>query len=277
MPKNKGLKEGGAVPPALKKKLILLAEKYETPAFLQGDPSRVLRRYASREDTEAAAFVAALLAFGRRDQFLQKIDAMLAEADKSGGPAKWLLGGEYEAMFGEESEGARSGKKFYRFYSFGDMATLFDALRGMLGQAGSLGAFFRQALFTAKNAAGRSGKPAPHLFDVVSSCFSSCPLVPRAGASANKRVNMFLRWMVRRNSPVDIGVWDWYSPADLIVPLDTHVLQEAIRLGLTPAGSKASRKTAFLLTAAFKEIWPDDPCRGDFALFGLGVDAGAGG
>ena len=83
---------------------------------------------------------------------------------------------------------------------------------------------------------------------------------------------MFLRWMVRRKSPVDLGLWDWADPAKLLIPLDVHVMQEAVKLELIPEGAAASRKTAECLTAALAEVFPGDPCRGDFALFGLGVD-----
>lgn len=85
-------------------------------------------------------------------------------------------------------------------------------------------------------------------------------------------MNMFLRWMVRQDSPVDLGLWSWISPADLIIPLDTHVIQEAVKLGLIPENSPASMRTAQKITTALKEVWPCDPCKGDFALFGLGVD-----
>lgn len=257
----------------LKEKLKSLAEKYETPAFTQDDPSRVLRRYSAKADAEAAAFIAAMLSFGRRDQFLQKIDAILAQADLSGGPALWLCKGDYSAMFAKE-DAAASSKKFYRFYSFADMASLFDALRAMLALAGSLGAFFEAAYNRRKLEAESLKFLPPHLADVVCAAFPLCPLVPGGKDTANKRVNMFLRWMVRQNSPVDIGIWRWYSPARLIIPLDTHVLQEAIRLKLIPPDSRATKKTALLLTRIFREIWPNDPCRGDFALFGLGVDDG---
>ena len=83
---------------------------------------------------------------------------------------------------------------------------------------------------------------------------------------------MFLRWMVRRGSPVDLGLWKWADSASLLIPLDVHVMQEAAKLGLIPEGATASRKTAELLTSALVEVFPGDPCRGDFALFGLGVD-----
>ena len=83
---------------------------------------------------------------------------------------------------------------------------------------------------------------------------------------------MFLRWMVRRDSPVDLGIWTWYSPADLIIPMDVHVIQESIKLGLLPPKSTGTLKNAVLLTNALKQIWPDAPCKGDFALFGIGID-----
>ena len=71
---------------------------------------------------------------------------------------------------------------------------------------------------------------------------------------------------------MDIGIWDWYSPCDLIIPLDTHVLQEAEKLGIIKSGSAGNLKTALPITDYMKKIWPSDPCKGDFALFGLGVD-----
>ena len=87
-----------------------------------------------------------------------------------------------------------------------------------------------------------------------------------------KRVCMFLRWMVRSGSPVDLGLWaDIIDRRTLIMPLDTHVVQEATRLWLL-ASRTASMSTAKKLTAAMLEVFPDDPLRADFALFGLGVD-----
>ena len=83
---------------------------------------------------------------------------------------------------------------------------------------------------------------------------------------------MFLRWMVRKNSPVDLGLWDWYSPQKLLIPLDTHVMQEAIKIGILDEKSTASRKTARILTNEMERIFPEDPVRADYALFGLGID-----
>lgn len=114
-------------------------------------------------------------------------------------------------------------------------------------------------------------QPVPHLSDIIGQSFPKSRIVPKGRSSANKRIHMFLRWMVRQNSPVDLGLWKWYPQADLLIPLDVHVMQEAQKLGLLPLNATASRKTAITLTKKMDEIFPDDPARADFALFGLGV------
>lgn len=242
----------------LKEKIKSLAEKYETAAFTQGDPSCVLRRYKTVDDTECAALTAAVLAFGRRDAFLKKIDELLNTADTFGGPARWLRNGDYRNSF--IPEGICRDKKFYRFYSYADFVDFFDILHDILHTNATLGDYF------AEHCNGEN------LAEVICNTFKNCKVIPHGKNSANKRVHMFLRWMVRRNSPVDLGIWDWYSPANLVIPMDTHVIQESIKLGLLPPKSSGTIKNALLLTTVLKQIWQDDPCKGDFALFGSGID-----
>lgn len=253
-------------------KLRRLAERYETVGFTEGDPSYVLKRYSSRADVECAAFIAAMLAFGRRDQFLAKTARILDQADSAGGPAQWLSGEKFRGSFIPPGTDAR--EKFYRFYSWDDMEQLFQRLGEILRESSTLGNRVRQRHEAACAACAPDGTEPPHLSRTLCAQFPGCRIVPQGKDSANKRVHMFLRWMVRQNSPVDLGLWDWYSPADLLVPLDTHVIQEAVRLGLLPEKSAGTARTARLLTRTLRKIWPDDPCRGDFALFGLGVDGG---
>jgi hypothetical protein len=90
---------------------------------------------------------------------------------------------------------------------------------------------------------------------------------PRA---ANKKINMMRRWMVRDDGKVDFGLWTSTEKKDLILPLDVHVYTQATELGLTKRRQK-DILTAKEITDAFRELWPDDPCLGDFALFGYGV------
>ena len=238
---------------ALKKKLISLADRYEVPEFTEGDPSQFLRWYNPEEgrgtvaDVEVASFIAAMLAFGNRKQFIPKIRSVLETSDRSlGSVTEWLKAGAYKSDF------PKGAVKFYRFYSYDDMQVFFGELADILKKYGSLGEYFKDR--------------------DLSTIFPKSTIVPKGRSSANKRVHMFLRWMVRRGSPVDLGLWTWADPASLIIPLDTHVMQEAANLGLIPQTAAASRKTAERLTAALAEAFPGDPCRGDFALFGLGVD-----
>lgn len=246
----------------LKEKIKNLAEKYENCAFTQGDPSCVLKRYKNIDDTECAAFIAAVLAFGRRDAFLKKIDELLNIADTFSGPANWLKSGNYKNSFVPKD--TDSDKKFYRFYSYADFLDMFDVMRDILNERATLGEYFAERF---AKSGDKQGLP-----ELICDTFKNCKVIPHGKDSANKRVNMFLRWMVRQNSPVDLGIWTWYSPADLIIPMDVHVLQESIKLGLLPEKSTGTLKNAVLLTNTLKQIWHDDPCKGDFALFGLGVE-----
>ncbi len=237
----------------LKKKLVALADKYEVPSFTEADPSQFLRWYKPEEgrgtvaDVEVASFIAAILAFGNRKQFIPKIRVVLETADRSlGSVTEWLKAGAYAGDF------PKGAAKFYRFYSYDDMQVFFGELADVLKQYGTLGEYFKNR-------------------ELVT-IFPKSSIVPKGRSSANKRIHMFLRWMVRRGSPVDLGLWEWADPASLIIPLDVHVMQEAAKLGLIPETAGATRKTAELLTAALSEAFPGDPCRGDFALFGLGVD-----
>lgn len=252
------------------------------------DPSRVLQRYRMPQDLEVAAFVSAMLSFGRREVFLPKIDFLLDLADKEGGPFCWLSTGLHRKTFPPPE--ALPEASFYRFYSYQDIHLLLCRLEEILGEAPSLGEYFRLKYQEVQagleeDASGfrgksRSKKVPTHLSQLIGEAFYGCSIVPKGKNSANKRVHMFLRWMVRQNSPVDLGLWSWYSPADLWIPLDTHVIQQSIKLGLLPPSENASKKNVFASTAAnakkltevLAEIWPEDPCRGDFVLFGLGID-----
>jgi len=255
-----------------------LADKYENADFLQSDPSQFLRRYKRTTDAEVFAFTAAMLSFGNRKQFIPKIEYLASFADewnkgKDSGFAGWVMSGAYRQTLLPPDGDAE--KKFYRFYSYNDMYSFFDELQQILRISGSFGRFFRESWEDMRPVEGRENGGVGNAYPLdrlISESFPDSDIVSKGKNSANKRIHMFLRWMVRRNSPVDLGLWTWYKPEYLIMPLDVHVMQEGIKLGLLPENAKADRKTAVLLTEQLKEIWPSDPCKGDFALFGLGVD-----
>ena len=252
----------------LKTKLISLANKYEVISFCDEDPSQFLHWYKKRTaNIELASFIAAMLAFGNRKQFIPKIQQILQTADKSAGSISiWLQNKAYKSVF------ERGSKKYYRFYSYDDMQIFFDELADLLKKHNSIGSYFHEQW----NKLQKTMQPQelPHLADIISQSFPKSRIVPKGKTSANKRLHMFLRWMVRQNSPVDLGLWSWYPQSALLIPLDIHVMQEAQKLGLLPSKVTASRKTAIALTKKMEEVFPGDPSRADYALFGLGVDGG---
>ena len=263
-----------------KEQMIALADKYENEDFIKNDPSQFMHRFSSVEDIELVAFLSANLAFGRRDQIISHVQTILDEAGSS--PAKWVLDGKYKSFFPE------SDKSFYRMFSFRTMRIFFDVLSSMLQKSQTLGKYFHDEFTrigkdtsfvqSGQFAKARANSGCVLLSKVIASFFpKECSIIPHGESSADKRIQMFLRWMVRDSSPVDMGLWNWYKKTDLLIPLDTHVMQEATRLGfLKPASSgkcrAASLKTAVELTDKMRLYFPDDPVRADFALFGLGVD-----
>lgn len=245
-----------------------LANKYETKDFINSDPSQFLYYYSDPKDIELCAFVASLLSFGNRNQFIPKIYFIMEQADASGGIYNWIKNFDFEKIFS-----ISDNRKFYRFYSYKDFYYLFFELHKILLSEKSLGIFFStkyQEAMSVKDLSFESISKI-NLIDLIPIYFPNCKIVPQTKSSAKKRLCMFLRWMVRNDSPVDIGLWPWYSKADLLVPMDVHVLQEAQNLNLLPKSATATRKYAEELTKIAKEVFPGDPCKLDFALFGLGV------
>ena len=238
--------------------LVDLADKYETESFLEGDPSCFMHRVSGDANREATAFVAASLSFGARSQFLPRVQWII---DSAGGDVDgWIRAGRFERDVPPDA-----ARPFYRFFTYATMNSFFRAYRRLMEDFGTLGAF----------AAAQAHGDAVQAVAAICRAFRERGdegVVPKDAHSACKRVCMFLRWMVRGNSPVDLGLWaDFIDRRTLIMPLDTHVLAEAMRLGLLNSRN-ATMSTAIKLTESLAKIFPDDPLRGDFALFGYGVN-----
>lgn len=246
------------VPRALAAKLRRLAAEYETPSFMADDPiGCVGGSCATRpEAIETAAFVAASLSYGSRTQFLPKIRWL---GDRARGDIHaWVLSGRWRTDF-------RAGDphSFYRVFSCGVMHAFFSELQGILRRHGSLGACLQ--------AAGVHDGPTAVRALVEAFGGRAAPVVPKDATSACKRLCMFVRWMARDGSPVDFGLWSaWIDKSTLLIPLDVHVLRQACRLGLLDSRT-ATMRTAERLTSRLSEVFTGDPCKGDFALYGLGA------
>lgn len=244
--------------------LKALASKYETREFLDGDPSWFMHQVEGEANKELLAFIASSLSYGSRKQFLPKIQHIL---DCSGGEvADWLLSGKFREDIPD------NGECYYRLYTNHMMRQFLNALTAMLKEHGSLKGFVERELCNAAPYPDRQAFTAIKALTEWFASHGSKGVIPKDTTSSCKRICMFLRWMVRDNSPVDLGLWsDIIDKRTLIIPLDTHVMQEANRIGLINTKT-TSMSTAIKLTAKLKEVFPDDPLKGDFALFGLGID-----
>lgn len=247
----------------IKNNLDKLYRKYNRKRYVHPDPLEFLYNYADIRDREIAGFIASSLAYGRVAQILNSVSEVLGRMDSS------------PYMFLTESGSSSLKKTFrgfrHRFAEDGNLIAMLAGLKRVLEEYGSLEACFLEGLskkaetvlnglefFTGKIITGCSGKPG-HLI----------PIVERG--SACKRLNLFLRWMVRKDD-VDPGGWDKIPPSMLIIPLDVHMHRIGRLIGFT-GRKQADIRTALEITSGFRALEPDDPVKYDFALTRFGIRA----
>ncbi len=225
-------------------KLCLWASRYHTTDFIGSDPICIPHRYQMLEDIEISALMTAVLSFGSRTQILKKANGL--DAIMNHAPLQYVLSEAWKDDFRMGDTGS-----FYRMLSFAAIRNLFEKLYAVYSGHATL----ENVLMT------YPGNPMQKL----------CAFLEVSDRSPQKKINMFLRWMIRRQSPVDFGIWKQMEPAELIIPLDTHVCRIAYLLKLTDTKAY-SLANAKKITVALEEVFPGDPCLGDYALFGYGVN-----
>ena len=214
------------------------AEEYNQPKYFEDDPiafpREFVRRGASLQDVEISAVFAAHLAWGRRAMITRDCERLFDEMDWR--PYDYVMAGSYRD----------DDTSLHRTIKWSETAGICGRLREWYSWHDSLESL------TAKE---------------IRSIIFRRKEDPKA---PDKKINLMRRWLVRNDGLVDLGLWKHIKPAELIIPLDVHVYGQATALGLTRRRPKDLR-TAEEITARFREIWPDDPVKGDFALFGYGV------
>jgi len=244
------------VPPKIaemKQTLIELADRYETADFICGDPSWFMHQVDGDANKEAIAFIASCFSYGSRKQFMPKIQFLLEQS--KGAVCQWVKQGGYNEVV------PNNDNCFYRLYTNRMVLDLLNKLSECYNEYGSI-----KGLLVSNNVSS-----ALDALNVLTTTFGG-KIVPKNTSSSCKRLCMFLRWMVRTDSPVDIGLWsDIIDCRSLIMPLDTHVMQQANRLGLISTKT-TSMSTAIKLTREVAKVFPEDPLKADFALFGYGVN-----
>ncbi|MBE9569833.1 MAG: TIGR02757 family protein [Proteobacteria bacterium] len=249
------------LPQTLEGALEHLYEKYNRREFVHPDPLEFLYDYNDLRDREIAGFLASSLAYGRVSQIIKSVSFVLERMNPS--PFRFLESASMESL-----SRTFSGFK-HRFTTGDELAAMVFGVKCVIIKYGSLYACFKTALVNDTETI----MPALTAFvKELSAGFNNQnnSLLPSpANGSACKRLNLFLRWMVRRDD-VDPGGWDDISPSNLVVPLDTHLHRICLALGLTNR-RQADMKTAMEITDAFRKIAPHDPVRYDFALTRLGI------
>jgi uncharacterized protein (TIGR02757 family) len=270
--------------PALKEMLDRLYSEFNYPDSAT-DPIHIVRRYSRNDDREVVGFVAASLAFGRVSSVMQSIERVLAIA----GPRP----AAYVRAFEPRRHAPAFAKVVHRWTRGPDLVALMWLMRQMIERSGSIEGFFaeqfdaaagdvEQALDSFSQRAlaldleaaygppTRARTRALRAGGVPGGRLGVCYFFPRPSAGSGcKRLNLFLRWMVRRDA-LDLGVWTRVPAATLIVPLDTHVIRVGRCLRLTNYVSPGW-PMARQITASLRELDPDDPVKYDFALCHLGM------
>ena len=244
---------------ALRRWLEELYAAYNRREFVRPDPLQFLYDYPDPADREIVGFLASYLAYGRVAQILKSVTAALAPLGTH--PAAFLRGAPARRLR-EATAGFR-----HRFTDAETLAAILAGLQRTLRRRGSL-----QASFVASYRPEHTDvQPALRAF-VAELAGDRPELLPcPSRGSACKRLNLFLRWMVRCDG-VDPGGWTGVRPAHLIVPLDTHMHRVGRELGFTRRRA-ADLRAALEITAAFATLCPGDPVKYDFALTRLGIRA----
>jgi uncharacterized protein (TIGR02757 family) len=252
---------------ALKDFLDVKVEQYNTPNFIANDPICLPHRFSKKQDIEIAAFFAAILAWGQRKTIINKCTDLFNRMDND----------PYNFMLGHSDDDLR-GLLGFKHRTFNDTDLLYFV------------AFFKyhyttsdslETAFLPDDFNSHTNFTAEHALNHFRTYFFSLPDSPRRTVkhissplqkSTCKRLNMFLRWMVRSdNKGVDFGVWNSILPSDLICPCDVHVDRVARRLNMI-SRKQTDWRTALELTEELRKFDPSDPVKYDFALFGLGVE-----
>jgi len=248
-------------PQALRNALEGIYRRFNRKKYLHPDPIEFLHAYENIKDREVAGLVAASLAYGRVAQILKSVSEVLN-----------ILGPE-PALFLKTVDPPRLWNAFtgfrHRFARQSHLAGLLVGIRSLMLRYGSLYRCFLRGL----NGTDETILPALIVFArelTGAGNHSTGHLIPLPErGSACKRLNLFLRWMVRKDA-VDPGGWDGVPPSKLIIPLDVHMHRVGQALGFT-ARKQADLQTALEITRGFKRLVPKDPLRYDFSLTRLGI------
>lgn len=237
------------------------AARINHPDFIYNDPVQYARRYDRLQDIEVVAFLSAAIAWGKRKMICDNCEKMLAIMENN--PYEYVMEGEYERL---------PDINIHRTFFAKNFKYMLRGFRSIFSRYGSLNDFAKSV------GAGESETPSWYLVEQMHRVFSDANggetdsqcLPTQLKNTALKRINMALRWLVRNDGIVDLGVWDCIKPSQLYIPLDVHVGDTVRALGMIERKAN-DRRTVMEVTDILRQMRPEDPVIYDFALFGIGI------
>ena len=240
------------------------AERINRPEFIADDPVQFPRRFERLQDIEIAAFLSAIIAWGNRRMICRDAERMFSLMDWS--PYDYVTDRGYEDL--------DPAMNLHRTFFGRHFQYFLRGMRRIYAAYGSLDAFCSSRVASGCEAPAWSLVEEMEKIMRAENGGADCPqcLPVNLKATALKRVNMALRWLVRDDGIVDMGVWKSIPKSKLFIPLDVHVGNTARSLGILERRSN-DRKSVEIVTDAMRELRPDDPAYFDYSLFGIGVTA----
>lgn len=237
--------------------------RFNRPEFTESDPVQFPRQFSDKRDIEIASLLASTIAWGNRTMICRSANKMFGLMDWQ--PYKYVIERGYEELPDEDNIHRTFFNRNFKHYLRG--------LHEIYAKHGSL------EDFAISRRVAESAAPSWELAEAINQqlatangCADSRCLPQDLEKSALKRFNMALRWLVRRDGIVDLGVWESFSPSKLYIPLDVHVGNVSRGLGILQR-TQNDRRAVEELTATLRQLDPDDPVRYDFALFSIGIES----
>jgi len=236
--------------------------QYNSPAFIESDPVQVPHQFTVKEDIEIAAFLTATIAWGSRVSIIRSAQLLMSLMDNS--PHRFVLDSE-------ESDMKRFRHYVHRTFQPVDSIYFMKSLKNIYRNHGSTGEIFQTSYARYGNLEKAMKEFRKVFFEVQHSVRSQKHVADIERNSSAKRLNLFLRWMVRKDKAgVDFGLWNKIPMSDLFLPLDVHTAHISRKLGLLHR-KQNDWKAVLEITGRLREMDPLDPVKYDYALFGLGI------